>query len=231
MFSWINSMVDPIKNCSQFVLNFIVDLLPSGVLWNLLGLALFVVLVAAVLYGIVRLLLNLHSGESVRQVTCPFTISHIVFGLSLGAVGLFGPKGQWMSWLEIGLLGWTAVVAILMVKRVAALKNPQHGKLLYLIIGLAYWVELLVVGLFAFFVVYAAVALVIIVVVGFGVAGGMLGSATTSSRSSSGVSYGGRREVELGDGTRIVEEGASWREVGGWRVYRENFDGSFSKVS
>jgi len=231
MLSWINSIVGLVKACCQFVLNFIGDLLPFGALWNLLGLALFVVFMAAVLYGIVRLLLHVHSGESVRQVTWPFTISHILFGMSFGLVELVGSNEQWMKWLQIGLLAWIAVVTLLMVIRVAGLKDPKHGKLLYLVVGLAYWVELCVIGLFALLVIYAAIALVIIVIVGAGVVGGMLGSGATRSGSGGGSYSGGRREAELCDGTRIVEEGISWREVGGSGVYRENFDGSFSRTS
>lgn len=229
MLSMINSIMDPIKDCCQFVLNFITELLPFGVLWNLLGLALFIVLMGGLLYGIVLLLVHLHSGEDVREVTCPFTINHIAFGFVIGAVGLFGPNEQWMTWLQIGFLGWAAVVALLIVLRVRGLTEPRHGKLFYLLIGLAYWAELFVVGMFALLVVYAAIALAIIIIVGFAVAGGMLGSAARPS-SSCGASCGGRREVELADGTRIVEEGISWREVGGCAVYRQNFDGTFSKT-
>ena len=54
MLSLINSIMDPIKDCCQFVLNYITELLPFGVLWNLLGLALFIVLMGGLLYGIVR---------------------------------------------------------------------------------------------------------------------------------------------------------------------------------
>lgn len=229
MLSFVNSIVDPVKDCCQFVLNFISDLMPFGVLWTLLGVALFVVLMGAILYGIVRLLIHLHSCDGVNWVTCPFTISHIASGLVFGAIGLFGPNEQWMTWLMTGFLGWGAVVALLIVMRVAELKDSRHGKLFYLTIALTYWLEMFVIGLFASLVIYAAVVLVICIVVGLAVAGGMLGSAGKPSRSYVG-SCGGRREAELDDGTRIVEEGASWREVGGYDVYRENFDGSFSKT-
>lgn len=190
MLSLINSIMDPIKDCCQFVLNYITELLPFGVLWNLLGLALFIVLMGGLLYGIVRLLVHLHSGEDVRHVTCPFTINHIVFGLVLGAVGLFGPNEQWMKWLQIGFLGWGAVVALLIFQRVRGLTEPRHGKLFYFAIGLAYWAELFVVGMFALFVAYAAIALAIIIIVGFAVAGGMLGSVTQP------VSSRGRRQFD-----------------------------------
>ena len=147
------------------------------------------------------------------------------------SIGLFGPNEQWMTWLMIGFLGWGAVVALLIVMRVAELKDSRHGKLFYLAFGLTYWLELFVIGLFAALVIYAAVALVIIVTVGLAVAGGMLGSAAKPSRSYAGsCGCASHREAELEDGTRIVEEGTTWREVGGYDVYRENYDGSFSKA-
>ena len=91
--------------------------------------------------------------------------------------------------------------------------------------------ELFVVGLFASFVIYAAVALVIIliVIVGVAVIGGMVGLTPKPSRSGAGSSRS-QREVELEDGTRIAEEGAVWREVGGYDVYRKNYDGTFSRA-
>ncbi len=231
MLSFVNSIVDPVKDCCQFILNFISDMLPFGALWTLLGLALFVVVMGGALYGIVRLLKHLHSNGDVHQVTCPFTISHIAFGLVFGAIGLFNPNAQWMTWLTIGIVGWGAVVTLLIVMRAVELKDSQHGMLFYLTLGLTYWLELFVIGLFAALVIYAAVALVIIVTVGLAVAGGMLGTAAKPSRSYAGsCGCGSHREAELEDGTRIVEEGATWREVGGYDVYRENYDGSFTKA-
>ena len=231
MLSFVNSIVDPVKDCCQFILNFISDMLPFGALWTLFGLALFVVVMGGALYGIMRLLKHLHSNGDVHQVTCPFTISHIAFGLVFGAIGLFNPNAQWMTWLTIGIVGWGAVVTLLIVMRAMELKDSQHGTLFYLTLGLTYWLELFVIGLFAALVIYAAVALVIIVTVGLAVAGGMLGSVAKPSRSYAGsCGCASHREAELEDGTRIVEEGTTWREVGGYDVYRENYDGSFSKA-
>ncbi len=233
MFSMINSLFAPFKAVCQHVLNVFVGMLPHGVLWNLLGLALFIVSMAAILYGVVLLLRKLHSGTYVRQITWPYTISHIILGAALGIAGLVNPCDEkWKMILLVAFAGWVAIALLLMVKRIFGFENPPHGKLLYLMVGIAYGVELLAVGMVALLVAYAAIALVIIVVVGVGVACG--GAKSMFPGSSGGGGGGGsvqRRETTLDDGTRIVEEGIGWREVGGSSTYRENFDGSFSKTS
>jgi hypothetical protein len=52
-------------------------------------------------------------------------------------------------------------------------------------------------------------------------------------QSSGGVGGGtaSRREATLDDGTRVVEEGIGWRDVGGSRTYNENMDGTLSRTS
>lgn len=234
MLQCINTVILPIRTCCAAILDFVVGLFPEGVLWSLLGIAVFVVVMAAASYGIVRLLLHLHSGEYVIDVTWPFTISHIAFGVVVGVIGMIEPNDQWMTWVNVGLIGWALVVMFRIVTRTGESKNSRHGRLFYTVIGLAYWAELFVVGLFVFHVIYAAVALVIIVLVGLAIVGGMTKTNLMPSfgggRIGSRVSTG-RREAELDDGTRIVEEGTSWREVGGSNVYKENLDGSFSRTS
>ena len=233
MFTLINSMFTPFKAICQQVLNMFVEMLPRGVLWNLLGLALFIVSMAAILYGVVLLLRKLHSGAYVRQITWPYTINHIILGAVLGIAGLINPSDEkWRTILLVAFACWATIVVLLMAKRVSGFENPPHGKLLYLMVGVAYGVELLAIGMFTLLVAYAAIALVIIVVVGVGV---VCGGAKSMFSGSSGRGGGGgsvqRRETTLDDGTRIVEEGISWREVGGSSTYRENMDGSFTRTS
>ena len=234
MLPLINKVILPVRACCAAMLDFVVALFPEGVLWGLLGIAVFVVVTAAVLYGIVRLLFHLHSGEHVIHVTLPFTISHIVFGVVIGIIGMIEPNDQWMTWLNVVLIGWILVVMFRIITRTRESKNSRYGRLFYMAIGLAYWIELFVVGLFIFHVIYAAVVLAILVFFGLAFVGGMLKTNLMPSLGGGGFRSGtnaGRREAELDDGTRIVEEGASWREVGGSNVYRENLDGTFSRTS
>lgn len=82
------------------------------------------------------------------------------------------------------------------------------------------------VGLLALLVAYVAIAIVIAVIVGIGVVSGGAKSMMSGSSGGGAVS---RHEATLDDGTRLVEEGISWREVGGFGTYRENMDGTFSR--
>lgn len=227
MFTWINSLLDPLKALCQRVLNVFVDLLPNGALWTLLGGALFVVAMGAVLYGLVKFLRKLHSGDYVREVTCPFTVSHILLGAALGIAGTINPSDdKWQTILLVFFACWAAGVLLLTVKRAFGFENPPHGKLFYLAIGVAYCVELMAVGLLVLLVAYVAIAIVIAVLVGIGV---VSGGAKSMMSGSSGGGTVSRREATLDDGTRLVEEGISWREIGGFDTYRENMDGTFSR--
>lgn len=226
MFTWINSLLDPLKALCQSILNVFVDLFPTGALWSILGGALFVVAMAAALYGLVKLLRRLHSGEYVREVTCAFTTSHILLGAALGIAGVINPSdGKWQAILLSIFVCWAAGVLLLAVKRIFEFENPPHGRLFYLAIGAAYCVELMLVGLLALLVAYAAIAIIIAVTVGIGV---VAGGAKSMMSGSSGGGAVLRHEATLDDGTRLIEEGISWREVGGYKTYHENMDGSFS---
>ena len=232
MFSLINSLFTPLKAFCQQVLNMFVRMFPHGVLWNLLGLVAFVVVMAAALYLLVLILRKLHSGEYMRQVTWPYTINYVVLGAALGIAGLVNPVDDgWRTILYVAFAGWTAIALLLMVRRIFTLENPPHSKLFYLVIGLAYCAEMLVIGMFSILIVYAAIAVVAIVVVGLGVVAGGMKSMFPQSSGGGGGRTASRREATLDDGTRVVEEGIGWREVGGSRTYNENMDGTLSRTS
>ena len=231
MFSLINSLFTPLKAFCQQVLNMCVRMYPHGVLWNILGLVTFVVAMAAALYVIVLVLRMLHSGTYVRQVTWPYTVSHILLGAALGIAGLVNPAdGEWRTILYGAFAGWAAIALLLMMRRAFTFEKPFPVRLLYFVAGLAYGVELLSVGMFSVLIVYAAVVVVIVVLVMLAVVLGGLRS--MFPQSSGGGSVAAQpREAALEDGTKVVEEGIGWREVGGSRTYKENVDGTFSRTS
>lgn len=230
MFSLINSMYGPFKAVCQQILNGCIAVCPRGVLGSLLGMVVFVLVTGAAAFGIVMLLRKLHSGAYVRQVTWPYTKNHFLMGAAIGIAGLVNPSdGDWRTILTVVFAGWAAITFILMARRAFLLENPPHGKLFYMVFGMAYCAEILVVGMFSLLIAYVALAVVAAVVLGVAVIGGGLKGMFPGHGGS--VSAPQNRETTLDDGTRIVEEGISWREVGGSATYRENMDGTFSRNS
>ena len=231
MFSWINSMYGPFKVVCQHILNVCIDICPNGVLGNLLGMVVFVLVTGAAVFGIVLLLRKLHSGAYIQQVTWPYTKNHLLMGAALGIAGLVNPSdGDWRTILTVVFAVWAAITRLLMARRVFLFDNPPHGKLLYMSVGIEYLAVILAIGMFSLLIAYVAIAVVIAVLVGAAVIGGGLKGMFPGGGVGS-ASVPQRREGTLDDGTRIVEEGASWREVGGSATYRENMDGTFSKTS
>ena len=232
MFSLINSLFTPLKEFCQQVLNMFVRMFPHGVLWNLLGLVAFVVAMAAALYLLVLILRKLHSGMYVQQVTWPYTVNHILLGAALGIAGLVNPADEeWRTILYVAFAGWAAIALLLMMRRAFTFEKSILVRLLYLVVGLAYGVELLAVGMFSILIVYAAFVVVIVVLVALAVVLGGLKSMFPQSSGGGGGRTASRREATLDDGTRVVEEGIGWREVGGSRTYNENMDGTLSRTS
>ncbi|MBR5549556.1 MAG: hypothetical protein IKU71_07485 [Kiritimatiellae bacterium] len=232
MFTLINSLFTPLKAFCQQVLNMCVRMFPHGVLWNLLGLVTFVVAMALALYVIVLILRKLHSGTYVRQVTWPYTFSHILLGAALGIAGLVNPADDdWRTILYVVFGGWAVLALLLMMRRAFTFEKSLLLRLLYLVVGLAYGVELLAVGMFSVLIVYAAVVVVIVVLVALAVVFGGLRSMFPQSSGGGGGGTVSQREATLEDGTKVVEEGIGWREVGGSKTYNENMDGTFSRTS
>lgn len=231
MFSWINSMYGPFKVVCQHILNVCIDICPRGVLGSILGMVVFVLVTGAAVFGIVLLLRRLHSGAYVQQVTWPYTKNHFLMGAAIGIAGLVNPNdGDWRTILTVVFAVWAAITLLLMARRVFLFDNPPHGKLLYMSVGIEYLAVILAIGMFSLLIAYVAIAVVIAVLVGAAVIGGGLkGMFPGGGGGSAPVPQ--HREGTLDDGTRIVEEGASWREVGGSAAYRENMDGTFSKTS
>ena len=230
MFTLINSMYGPFKAVCQQILNGCIAVCPRDVLGSILGMVVFVLVTGAAAFGIVLLLRKLHSGAYVRQVTWPYTKNHFLMGAAIGIAGLANPSdGDWRTILSVVFGGWAAITLLLMARRVFLFENPPHGKMLYLLLGLAYCAEVLVIGMFSLLIAYVAFAVVVAVLILIGVAaGGMKGMFPGGGGGT--VSAPQRREGTLDDGTRIVEEGISWREVGGSSTYRENMDGTFSRT-
>ena len=231
MFSWINSMYGPFKVVCQQILNGCIDICPRGVLGSILGMVVFVLVTGAAVFGIVLLLRKLHSGAYIQQVTWPYTKNHFLMGAAIGIAGLVNPSdGDWRTILTVVFAVWAAITLLLMARRVFLFDNPPHGKLLYMSVGIEYLAVILAIGMFSLLIAYVAIAVVIAVLVGAAVIGGGLKGMFPGGGGGS-ASVPQRREGTLDDGTRIVEEGVSWREVGGSATYRENMDGTFSKTS
>ena len=230
MFSWINSMYDPFKTVCQQILNGCIAVCPRGVLGSILGMVVFVLVTGVAVFGIVLLLRKLHSGAYVQQVTWPYTKNHFLMGAAIGIAGLVNSSdGDWRTILAVVFAAWAAITLLLMARRVFLFDNPPHGKLLYMSVGIEYLAVILAIGMFSLLIAYVAIAVVIAVLVGAAVIGGGLKGMFPSRGGS--VSVPQNREATLDDGTRIVEEGISWREVGGSATYREHMDGTFSRNS
>ena len=173
----------------------------------------------------------MHSGAYVQQVTWPYTKNHFLMGAAIGIAGLVNPSdGDWRTILTVVFAVWVAITLLLMVRRVFLFDDPPHGKFLYISVGIEYLAVILAIGMFSLLIAYVAIAVVIAVLVGVAViSGGVKGMFPGGGGGS--VSVPQRREGTLDDGTRIVEEGIGWREVGGSATYRENMDGTFSRMS